>query len=170
MSPNRLAAPRRSVSKGLPQMPTELRRFRPHRVFGTGAAVGLSLLLASCGDDGHIEVYPVSGSVKYGDEIPAGAQIALHPVGGVLPENLVAMGTVAPDGTFTIGTYDAADGAPAGEYKATIQWFKVVKSEGGVGRGPNVLPQRYTDPAKSPITVTVAEGSNELSPIAISRK
>lgn len=131
--------------------------------------LGLPLLLASCGDDGRIEVHPVSGTVKFGDQIPVGAQIVLHPQGGVLPENVVAMGTVAPDGRFEIGTYDVADGAPAGEYKATIEWFKVVKAEGGAGRGPNVLPRRYTDPVTSPLSISVAEQSNQIPDIVIRR-
>lgn len=133
------------------------------------ALVGMPLLLASCSDGGHVDVYPVSGSVKFGNEIPAGAQIVLHPQRATLPENVVAMGTVGPDGKFEIGTYDVADGAPPGEYKATIEWFKVVKAEGGAGRGPNVLPRQYTDPAKSPVTVTVAEGANALPDIVIRR-
>lgn len=149
---------------------TPSRILRRSRRFAVPAGlVGLSTLLASCSDDGHVEVYPVSGTVKFGAEVPVGAQIALHPVGAVVPENLVAMGTVAPDGTFSIGTYDAADGAPAGEYKATIQWFKVVKSEGGVGRGPNVLPKKYADPKTSPVVVKVAEAPTDLGSIAITR-
>jgi hypothetical protein len=127
------------------------------------------LSLASCSDDGHVDVYPVSGSVKFGSEIPVGAQVVLHPQGSALPESVVAMGTVGPDGRFEIGTYDVADGAPAGEYKATIEWFKVVKAEGGAGRGPNVLPRRYTDPAKSPVSISVAAGSNQLPDIVIRR-
>lgn len=142
---------------------------RRARLVRSGAVFGLSLLLASCGDDGHVDVYPVSGNVTFGSEIPVGAQVVLHPQGSTLPENVVAMGTVGPDGRFEIGTYDVADGAPAGEYKATVEWFKVVKTEGGAGRGPNVLPRQYTDPAKSPISVSVAEGTNELPPIVIRR-
>lgn len=146
------------------------RILRRSRRFAVPAGlVGLSTLLASCSDDGHVDVYPVSGTVKFGADVPAGAQITLHPVNAAVPENLVAMGTVGADGSFRIGTYDAADGAPVGEYKATIQWFKVVKSEGGVGRGPNVLPKKYADPKTSPVLVKVADAPTDLGSITITR-
>ena len=143
--------------------PKFLSRFRPF------APACLAVVLASCSDDGQVPVYPVSGTVKFGSEVPVGAQVVLHPVGPAAAENVVATGTVGPDGTFKVGTYDSADGAPAGEYKATLQWFKVVKGDGGVGRGPNVLPRNYADPAKTPVTLTVAEAATEVPPIVIKR-
>lgn len=141
---------------------------RALRAAGPAAVAGLSLLLASCGED-HLAVFPVSGTMKVGNEVPEGAQIALYPLSRSLPENIIPVGKVAADGTFKIGTYDVADGAPAGDYKATIQWFKVVKSDGGVGRGPNVLSRDYSDPEKTPVTVKVAEGANDLPPIVIKK-
>ena len=131
--------------------------------------LGTALLLASC-SDGSVTVHPVSGTVKVGKEIPVGAQVVLHPQGHALPSNLAPTGTVDADGKFTIGTYDVADGAPAGAYKATVLWFKMVSGAGGTGRGPNVLPAKYADPTKTPVEVTVAEGANELPPIEIARK
>lgn len=129
----------------------------------------VAVVLASCSDDGQVPVYPVSGTVKFGSEVPVGAQVVLHPISPSAPENTVATGIVGPDGSFKVGTYDSADGAPAGEYKATLQWFKVVTGDGGTGRGPNVLPKQYADPAKTPLKVTVADAATEMPPIVIKR-
>ncbi len=78
------------------------------------AGAALSLLLASCGESDKIALYPVTGSVKFGNQVPAGAQVVLQPVGPALPDNLAPNGTVGADGKFTIGTYDKTDGAPSG--------------------------------------------------------
>jgi len=128
--------------------------------------IGASLLLAGCGDD-RIEVYPTSGSIRFGDAVPAGAQIVLHPQGHTLPLDAIPTAQVTNDGSFVFGTYDAGDGAPAGAYKATVQWFKVISNAAGSGRGPNVLPRSYADPQTTPLAVTVSEGENTIPTIEI---
>jgi hypothetical protein len=135
-----------------------------------GSAVGGVLLLSGCGGGDQVPVYPVAGKVSFGKVVPAGAQIVLHPEGHKLPGDAIPVGTIAADGSFKVGTYGTDDGAPAGEYKATVQWFKVVSGPGGSGPGPNVLPAKYADPAKSPIRIAVAEGANDLAPIDIAKK
>jgi hypothetical protein len=122
--------------------------------------------LAGCGEK-RVAVYPVAGKLTYKGESLAGAQVVLHPVDKLLPSDVSATGTVKEDGTFHIGVYEEADGAPPGEYVATVQWFRVVPSEGGGGRGPNVLPIKYASPKTSPIRVTVKPGQNQVSPIEL---
>jgi hypothetical protein len=144
--------------------PTE----RPRRkVWLPLLAGGCCLLLASCSDDSRVPVYPVGGTVSFGREVPVGAVVVLHPADSSAATELAPMGVVGPDGRFEVGTYDDRDGAPAGTYKATFQWFKVVSNGSGSGRGPNVLPRNYADPAKSPVTVLVGEGSNEVPSVVI---
>ena len=54
-----------------------------------------------------------------------------------------------------------------GEYTATVQWFKLVVGDGGAGRGPNVLPPKYSRAETSPIKVAVKSEATQLQPIVI---
>ena len=123
--------------------------------------------LAGCGGETRIPVVPVSGTIKFQGEAPSGAQVVLHPVAKSNDQIIAPAGTVKDDGTFQISAYDAGDGAPPGEYVATVQWFKIVAEEGGSGRGPNVLPAKYASPETSPVKVTVKPEPTQLEPIDI---
>ncbi|MFM8497197.1 MAG: hypothetical protein ACKOEM_17005 [Planctomycetia bacterium] len=111
-------------------------------------------------------VHPVLGVARIGTTPLVGAQIRLYPRGHVLPDDAVPTATVQTDGTFTLGTFRKDDGAPAGDYVATVQWFRVAK-DGSVGG--NALPKRYASPTTSPLSVTVREGRNELPPFLFRR-
>ena len=134
-----------------------------------GLALLASVALAGCGED-RIALFPTTGSIRVGEMVPQGAQIVLHPQGHELPPEAIPTARVAGDGTFVVGTYDAGDGAPAGEYKATVQWFRIVSNQGGSGRGPNVLPPEYGDATRTPISITISEGENTIPPITIESK
>lgn len=122
----------------------------------------------SCGpSEVRVPVYPVSGKVTYKGEAAEGAQVVLHAKGHSLPPNTVASGKAGSDGTFKVGTYQTGDGAPAGDYTVTVTWNKVVKTDGGAGPGPNVLPKEYGAADTSKLTVTVKEGQNEIPAIEI---
>ena len=137
------------------------------------AALLAALAVTGCGrSEKRVPVFQVSGAISFEGKAPAGAQIVLHPVSGSESDALVApVGKVKDDGTFQISTYGEGDGAPAGEYKATVQWFKIVAdpSGSGGGRGPNVLPPKYSTAQLSPITVSVKSEPNQLGPIVITR-
>lgn len=142
------------------------------RVQHLSALAGLLAIVAmtGCGGEHQVKVYPVKGQVKFGSEIPVGAQIVLHSQSDNGAGDVAPTGTVKEDGTFAISTYGDADGAPAGDYVATIEWFKVVNSAGGTGRGPNVLPPTYASRDTSPIKVTVASAPTELPPIEVTKR
>src|SRR5688572_19943431 len=108
------------------------------RYFPASALIAL-VALTGCGKaEKRVTVVPVSGNILFRGKPPAGAQIVLHPVSGATSDAIVApVGLVKDDGSFQISTYAEGDGAPAGDYTATIQWFKVVSDAGGTGRGPN---------------------------------
>jgi hypothetical protein len=76
------------------------------------------------------------------------------------------MATVREDGSFTFSTFAAEDGAPAGDYVASVQWFRV-GADGSVGG--NAVPPRFASPSKSPWSVTVAAGGTTLAPYQITR-
>jgi hypothetical protein len=48
-----------------------------------------------------------------------------------------------------------------------VQWFKPVQTDGGAGPGPNVIPATYSDPAQSPLKVTVKDSATELEPFQL---
>ena len=56
--------------------------------------------------------------------------------------------TVQADGTFKLGTYDGADGAPEGDYKVTVEWWL---SPGGDEPATSRLNPRYGKPDSSGI-------------------
>lgn len=139
------------------------RRVSPRLVLGA-ALIPALLLTSGCGEK-WAEVFPVAGSVKFDGQAPVGAQIVLHPVTPPGPDAVAPTGRVKSDGSFQITSYQSGDGAPPGDYVATIQWFQIDK-DGNVG--PNVIPKEYAAPTTSPIKVTVnAGGPTQLEPITI---
>jgi hypothetical protein len=124
------------------------------------------LALSGCGEK-RIPTVPVSGKVLYRGQPAPGAQVVLHPVTRDPEQLFSATGSVQEDGAFKIGVNAAGDGAPPGEYVATVQWFKVVQTEGGAGPGPNVLPPQYGSVETSPLKVIVNKGPTELPPLEL---
>lgn len=138
------------------------------------ALLGLSAFVG-CGkaDPPKVAVFPVTGKLKLtGGEVPAGARVILHAVtrSEALPAGLSPSATVEKDGSFKVGTYDQADGAPPGEYKVTVEWFKLVTTPEESYNGPNVLPKEYASSESTPLKATVQSGPTELQPIEIDPK
>jgi hypothetical protein len=132
-------------------------------LFGGLVALGLS----SCKGDGRKPTVPVTGKVVLGDRPVANATVVFHPVGGEGPDEARPRGTTRADGTFAVTTYDGNDGAPAGEYRVTVElWL----SSGRGDEGPTSrLPAKYARPDTSGLVATVAAGPNELKPFTIKR-
>jgi hypothetical protein len=115
--------------------------------------------------------------------VPTGNRKPLHPVRGKVyfegtptPNAVVtfflltgdekrpvrtADGVVEADGSFTLSTYAAEDGAPAGEYAVTVVWGRGADEESKPG--PNLLPERYGKPGTSGLQARVKEGVNEVT-------
>jgi hypothetical protein len=131
------------------------------------ALISALLTASGCADsEKRVPVFPVTGKVTYQGKPPVGAQIVLHPANSVETPDAAPIGVVQDDGSFSFTVYDPGDGAPKGDYVATVQWFKLNKEMGGPG--PNVIPKKYTDPKTSPIKVTVSGGGpTEMPPITI---
>ena len=128
-------------------------------------------LLTGCGESPEVKVavVPVTGSVKVGGEKAVGARVTLHPQGHPLPEGRSAVGLVQNDGTFSVSLYDEPKGIPAGEYIATVDWFKPVTIDGQSGGGPNVVPKEYGKPETSPVKVSVKDSPVSIPPIEIKK-
>lgn len=120
-------------------------------------------------DGSRLPAHPTQGTITFeGQPIP-GAFLVLHPQDEAASGNPTATAHVQSDGTFAVSTYDSGDGAPAGDYVVTVQWSKLLKFNGEVAPGPNILPQKYSNPATSGVIVHVAEGDNTLAPITLRR-
>jgi hypothetical protein len=130
------------------------------------AGTALSVAVFTLSGGPPCPVHPAAGIARTGKTPLVGAQIRLHPRGMTLPDDAVPTATVQADGTFTLTTFTKGDGAPAGDYVATVQWFRVAK-DGSVGG--NSLPKRYASPTTSPLTVTIREGANTLPPFTFHR-
>ena len=88
-------------------------------------AIGLVgvVLVSGCGGEEKPAI-PVQGQLFYkGSEPAAGALVVFHPVSSDT-STIKPTGEVKEDGSFTLTTYRADDGAPAGEYTVTVVWLE----------------------------------------------
>lgn len=159
---------------GLPMTPPDPATGRPTPTRRSKAAWALALLglapLAGwgCSDDGRVKVYPVSGKVTVQGEVPDGALVVFNPAQPIAGD-LHPSAKVGADGTFKLTTYEADDGAPAGDYLVTVQWNKLVKKGNDYSAGPNAVPPAYATKEKTPWKVTVAPSANDIPPQAITK-
>jgi hypothetical protein len=133
-----------------------------------GIAVVLLLLVvfrsALFGKGDRLSVYPARGQATFAGKPMSNATIFLHPVGVKDPRYPRPRAVVAEDGTFALGTYRKDDGAPAGEYRVTVQWFRKVADR---DVPVNVLPARLAGPETSGLSVRIEKGKNDLPPIQL---
>jgi hypothetical protein len=127
------------------------------------ATAALALALVSCGEK-RLAVFPVRGQMFYKNKPASGAMVILNPVGEGDAKTIRPQGMVGDDGSFEMTTYKDKDGAPAGEYKVTFVWL-IENPRTKSDFSP--LPLHYSDPQKSSLTVSIHEGSNELSPFQL---
>jgi hypothetical protein len=118
-----------------------------------------------CGksDGPRVTTHPASGKISINGEAPVGATISFHSPQAADPKS-APKAIVEKDGTFKVTTYQKSDGAPPGDYTATVAWYKITPE--GV-RGDDVVPKQYSNSATSPIKVSIKPGSNEIPPIEI---
>ena len=72
-----------------------------------------------------------------------------------------------PDGRFHIGTYNADDGAPEGQYAVTVVHFPLVQKGADSVPGPNVLPKKYASPKTTDLRVQVVKGASTLPALVL---
>lgn len=137
---------------------------RPRRIALLSLAVAL---IAGCSTkvDHGVALHPAHGQVMVAGKPEAGVQVRLHPVGKLddmdAPRPFAETGS---DGKFILGTFEAEDGAPAGDYLVTIFW---PGKEQGPNGAPDQLAGKYTNITKPPFRVTIKAGENELESFKI---
>ena len=108
------------------------------------------------------ETAPVAGRVvtKVGKPCD-GALVVFHPKAPGRSADAKPVGRTADDGSFSLTTYDANDGAVPGVYGVTVVWpskakeAKMALSSEGAGGGGDQLGGRYGDPAAPKVSVDV---------------
>jgi hypothetical protein len=124
-------------------------------------AFALGVFVPACGKARPV-VHPVSGRVLYQNKPIANAFIVLHPVDGTEADTVRPRGQTNQDGNFTLSSFGAGDGAPPGEYLATVEWRPVGERDlESSGPPPNRLPPRYARADRSGLRVRV-DGPTEI--------
>ena len=158
------------VSRSRPPSPPAANRGTD--VFPRAHYLLLAAAVAACGCsskkiEGRKTVFPAHGQLLVDGQPPKGALLVLHPVDPAVQAEH-PYGNIQPDGSFALSTYQGCDGAPAGDYVATVEW-RVPRHAGDEGPWPNGLPERYAKAATSGLRVHIAQGANELPPIFLQR-
>jgi len=79
----------------------------------------------------------------------------------------MALGKIGPDGHFTMTTQSEGDGVQVGFHKVGIQCFEQAANGQSEAGGPppkppkSLVPEKYTDPETSGLTIEVHAGSNQ---------
>ncbi|QDT52425.1 hypothetical protein Pan44_04360 [Caulifigura coniformis] len=119
---------------------------------------------AGCGESWEADTYPAHGELFINGKPAAGAFVTLIPAGEKVDiRESKPWGFVQDDGSYSIRTYEAGDGAPAGEYKLTIVWRFDPRGQAETDR----LGFVYSRPEKSQWAVTIEPGENELPRIEL---
>lgn len=128
-------------------------------------------LWSFAGNSRPVAVHPVKGRVILNGEPIANASIVLHRVGhSNVPVNLHPRGRAKDDGSFALETFDPGDGAPNGEFVATVCLNKIIEADGETLPGPNVLPAVYSRPDTSPLKIKITSTTRELQPLELTDK
>lgn len=87
------------------------------------AALAL-LVAAGCGD-ARLKTYPVTGVVQFEDGQPVPSGVIEFRASGSAP---VARAKIGHDGSFTLGTFTADDGAVAGRHQVIVVQHAMIES------------------------------------------
>lgn len=118
-------------------------------------------LIVGCGGEAPFRktTSPVKGKITVDGAAPGSeVQVQCHPVGGMDQVHpTISQTATDADGNFSVATYVADDGVPAGDYVLTFSWqeFNMFSREYS---GPDKLNGRYSDPKTSEVKLTVKSG------------
>jgi len=141
-----------------------LARTRIRWIHAASTSLVVSVLVAGCGPSGPT-VVPIRGEVHFqGEPLKNVPQGLVHYLPSTA-EGRQASGRIQPDGSFVLTTFQKADGVVPGEYNITVSAYTTqpeltreqVEARAGAGIAPPrlLIPEKYTDPAKSGLSDTV---------------
>lgn len=104
----------------------------------------------------------VKGTVLVDGKAPdTPVQVKAYPKGGSAQDQAPSSGATGKDGVFELNTYKQGDGLPEGEYKLTFTWTELRLGGAALSGAPaDMLGGQYSDPQKTPFTVTVQESKD----------
>ena len=142
-------------------------------------AAGVIVLVAGCSRSEFKNLkqptFPVTGEVRLDGKPLAGATLVFKPVdASKFKWREQPQATTDAEGSFVVFTYNAGDGAPAGDYRVGIAVLGASDDEGAdqVRRDPAAarLPGRYGDAATSGLTAKVDAKATTLPPFELSSR
>jgi hypothetical protein len=125
---------------------------------GAVSAVFACLALSGCPSKGYL---PVKGQLLWEDGRPLQELAGFEVTFSSQELKLSARGTISEDGTFTLGTDKAGDGAPPGTYVVTVTQPHRMPDR-PEKRNPIVLLV-YEDPDLSPLRATVSADNTDFT-------
>ena len=158
-------------SRALPARPRRL------RVAETLVAIGTLTALVGCGRSEFQglkqRTFPVTGEVRLDGRPLAGATVVFKPVdASAFKWREQPQARSDAEGRFTVFTYAAGDGAPAGEYRVGVAVVGSSDDEGGdqVRFDPAAAKPhpRFGDATTSGLTATVGTSATVLPPFELS--
>lgn len=104
--------------------------------------------------------HPVSGRVLIGGKPAEGVEVQLHPLNHYHDTSVPhPQGTTDKDGRFQLHTGSAQEGAPSGQYVATLVW----PAQGGTDRLSGV----FAEPEGSGLAVVIEDETKDLPPFEV---
>lgn len=115
------------------------------------------------------QAIPVRGKILVDGEPAAGAVVCFHPRNDPSSHAKRTYGDVGRDGSYSLTTNFAEDGAPAGDYIVTVYWSHP-QLEPRVGWDasilrPDLLRGRFATREYSPLRATVGNSETEFAPV-----
>ncbi len=148
--------------------------YRNHTIAGLVVTGLLGFWIYPRGPVRPVAVYPVKGRVVMNGLPLANAAIVLHRTDksktSKMPAYLHPHGKAEADGSFVLATFDKADGAPEGDFVATVHLTEQIEVDGETQGGPNQLPAVYAKPETSPFRVKITSSTKELQPLELVRQ
>ncbi|MDB5313218.1 MAG: hypothetical protein JWO38_7420 [Gemmataceae bacterium] len=132
------------------------------------AVVVVLLGVISCGGPRQKPTYPTDGKLLISGQPVGNVTVFLNPLNSPDPELTRAYATTKSDGTFSLTTYAAYDGAPEGEYVVTILYEPLDSPLFRAKGKPPTFDKKFTDPATSPLRATIVkQPRNQLDPFDV---
>lgn len=130
-----------------------------HPFFTTALSLPLVFSLLGCqGAGDSLPLVPFDGEVRLNGKPIVGASVVFHPLDP--SRTFVApAGTTDQEGKFRLTSVKDFDGAPAGEYKVSVTWFRSLGNPSKVQEGDetvrNFLPSYLANPDTSRLVASV---------------